>query len=314
MQIIHHAFKKWLLLFLFAFHCAVAVAAETQPPKVDSTNASATEIAPAQAPWGRIVMVGASASAGFILSEPFGGTNTVKCRLNFYLDAALAVPHEPVRNLATAAFFLNPEAFGRVQIENAVKARPTLVVGVDFLFWFCYGQGRTDEERLQRFENGLKLLDAIKCPLVIGDIPDASYATNTGIISPDQVPSPEARTAVNRRLKEWVAAHPQVVIVPVSDFMRTVMANQALTIHGQTLPAGKSRAIFQNDQLHPNPRGAATLALGIMDAFVSKQPPGVYINDVRWNPAEVFRIGYEAAQGRPRPSTNQPAATTSLAK
>ena len=29
--------------------------------------------------------------------------------------------------------------------------------------------------------------------------------------------------------------------MPVSDFMRTVMANQALTIHGQTLPAGKSR-------------------------------------------------------------------------
>jgi hypothetical protein len=294
---------KWLLVFLLAVNGVTAIAAETPPP---------AKIVPAKTPWARIVMVGASASAGFMLTELFGGTNTLKCRLSYYVDAALIAPHEPVRNLANALLFMMPEGAGRMQIDQALKEQPTLVLGVDFLFWFCYGPGRTDAERLQRFENGLKLLEKIPCPLVVGDIPDASYATNSGIISPDQVPTPAARAAANQRLKEWAATHPQVVIVPLADFMRTVMADRALTIHGRTLPAGKSRAILQDDQLHPNPSGAATLVLGVLDALTSQQPR-FSTNDIRWNPADVFRIGYEAAKP-PRPPTNQPAATTSPAK
>lgn len=248
-------------------------------------------------PWNRVVMIGASASAGFVFSEPFGGTNTAKCRLNHYLEAALKAPHEPVKNLANALFFLLPEPAGRMQIEQAVEARPTLVVGVDFLFWFCYGQGTNDAERLSRFDGGLKLLDSVKCPLVLGSIPDASYATNTGIISPAQVPSPAALAAANARLKTWAAARPQVALVPLSEFMQTAMANEALTVHGQTLPAGKTRAILQSDFLHPAPRGAAWLALGILDALIS-QEPGFAAADVRWNAEEVFRLGSESALAR----------------
>jgi hypothetical protein len=247
-------------------------------------------------PWSRVVMVGASASAGFVLSELLGGTNTTQCRLSYYLDAAIAVPHQPTMNLANKLFFLGPEAQGPQQIEQAVAAKPTLVVAVDFLFWYCYGQGSTDAERLLRFENGLKLLDSIKCPLVVGDIPDASSATNTGMLSQDQVPSPAVMSAANKRLKEWAASHPQVAIVPLADFMGAVMANRALTVHGQTLAAGKTRAILQDDHLHPNPEGAAILALGILDAFISKHPSGVSTDDVIWNPGEVYRIGYKSAQ------------------
>jgi len=32
--------------------------------------------------WQRVVVIGASASGGFVLSEPFGGTTTTKCKLN----------------------------------------------------------------------------------------------------------------------------------------------------------------------------------------------------------------------------------------
>src|SRR6185369_6728092 len=91
--------------------------------------------------WSRVVVIGASASGGFVLSEPFGGATTTKCKLNYYLDAALAAPHAPVKNLGTAMFFLNPDALGPQQVEAATNARPTLVVAVDFLFWFCYGDG-----------------------------------------------------------------------------------------------------------------------------------------------------------------------------
>ncbi len=247
-------------------------------------------------------MIGASASAGFVLSEPFGGTNTAKCKLSHYLDAAIIAPHAPVKNLATSLMFMNPDAFAPMQIEAATNARPTLVIGVDFLFWFCYGDGRTDTDRAQRFEQGLKLLEQIPCPLVVGDIPDVSAATNTGIISSEQVPSAAARAAANQRLKAWSAAHPQVSVVPLAEFMRATMANEAIKLHNGTLPAGKTRALMQADQLHPNPRGAAVLTMGILDALVSKQPK-FSAQEVNWDTEKVLRAGLKAAQPHaPKPA------------
>src|ERR1044071_1135725 len=84
--------------------------------------------ASARQPWGRIVMVGASASAGFTESEPLGGPTTPQYRLSRYLDAALAVPHEPVRNLANSLLYWDPESTGRYQVEEALKSKPTLVI------------------------------------------------------------------------------------------------------------------------------------------------------------------------------------------
>jgi len=234
-------------------------------------------------------MVGASASAGFTEAEPLGGPTTPQLRLSGYVDAALLIAHGPVQNLAHAMFFVEPEAAGRYQIDQALKAEPTLVVGIDFLFWFCYGDGRTDQERLQRLEKGLKLLEAIPCLLVLGDIPDASAAAN-GILRADEIPSREAMAAANRRLKKWAAEHRHVILVSLSEFMRTALANRALTIHGHTLPEGKTRVLLQDDKLHPSPRGCAVLALLILDAVQSArsvQPAG----EVRWDPKEVFELG-----------------------
>ena len=201
-------------------------------------------------------MIGASASAGFVLSEPFGGSNTTKCKLSFYVDAAIIAPHAPVTNLASALVFMNPEAFEPLQIIAATNARPTLVIAVDYLFWFCYGEAGSDAERAQRFEHGLKLLEQIPCPLVVGDIPDASAATNnTGIISVEQVASETARHAANKQLKEWAAVHRNVVAVPLAEFMRDDDGERS---HEGARPdfgfAGKTRALLQADELWIRPR------------------------------------------------------------
>src|ERR1700694_2565183 len=111
MHILRLSVARWLLVYLLAAKAAV-VAAGPQQAQSSSTNS----------PWTRIVMVGASASAGFTFAEPFGGTNTLKCRLSYYLDAALTAPHEPVSNTANAMFFMMPEPAGKMQIEQAVKA------------------------------------------------------------------------------------------------------------------------------------------------------------------------------------------------
>ncbi|EEF57659.1 SGNH/GDSL hydrolase family protein [Pedosphaera parvula] len=248
----------------------------------------------AKSPWERIVLVGASATAGFTGYEPFGGSNTVRHSLSRYVDAALIAPHEPVTNLATAMFFFQPETIGRTQIENALKANPTLVIGADFLFWYCYGRNCTDEERLQRFEKGLKLLEGVKCPLVLGDIPDASGAANE-MLTKDQMPSAKVLATANKRLKEWAGKRPRVVIVSLSAFMRTATANEALRIRGFRLEKGKTRMLLQYDKLHPSPPGAAVLAVAILDAVQARQPT-ISINEIRWNPKEVFRLGFNPPQ------------------
>ena len=288
----------WLPVFLIALiETAAFTGAAQERPKAASGQSTPAETTKAKPPWGRIVMVGASATAGFTEREPLGGTNTPQYRLSRYLDAALLVPHEPVRNLGDRLFFFNPEMAGRYQIDAALEARPTLLVGIDFLFWFCYGEGPADKDRLQRFEKGLKLLEAVQCPLVLGDIPDASGASND-MLPADQIPSVEAMSAANRRLKEWAAIHKQVVIVSLSGFMRAAMADRALTVHGYTLPAAKTSVLLQSDKLHPSPPGCAVLALAILDAFQSTQPAHA-AREVRWDPKEVFRLVFNSQQTSP---------------
>jgi hypothetical protein len=256
-------------------------------PNFAPANAAAPEVAAPKPPWGRVVLVGASVSAGFTESEPFGGPKTPQYRLSRYLNAALRVPHEPVRSLANPMFFLNPDQEARKQLDQALKAKPTLVAGLDFLFWFCYGEGPSDADRARRFEQGLKLLEAVSCPLVLGDIPDASIALNTAL-SEEQIPSQAAILAANRRLKQWAAERPQVAIVPLSGIMRSVTANQALTVHAHTVVAGKSRHLVQSDRLHPSPSGCAILALSVLDSFVAGRPT-LAASDVCWDPEEVLR-------------------------
>src|SRR5438093_1486310 len=288
----------WIAVLLLALSGPAAVTGETNKPPTPASAPSAPADSPAaKPPWGRIVMVGASASAGFTESEPLGGPKTQQYRLSRYLDAALLAAHEPVQNLANSMFFIQPEAAGRYQIDQALKARPTLVVGIDFLFWFCYGEDPTDKDRLQRFEKGLKLLEAVQCPLILGDIPDASGASND-MLPADQIPSAETMSAANRRLKQWAATRRQVVIVSLSGFMRTAMADQALTIHGHTVPEGKTRDLLQSDKLHPSAFGSAVLALAILDAFQPTRPADSAA-EVRWNPKEIFRLGLKALQELP---------------
>jgi hypothetical protein len=272
----------------------------SQPPKSDATNSSA------KAPWSRIVMIGASASAGFTETEPLGGPTTLQLRLNRYLDAALMSSHEPVRNLSSAMFFMQPEGQGRSQSERALQSKPSLVVALDFLFWFCYGDGPTDKDRLQRFEQGLKLLEPFRCPLIVGDLPDASAAVER-MLTADEIPSPAALSAANRRLKEWASSRKQTVVIPLSAFMRNAMANKSLTVHGHTFAEGKTRILLQDDKLHPSPAGCAVLALAILDAFVSSQP-ALSAGDIKWDPKEVFHLALNSQR------TSSPSAKSAEAK
>jgi hypothetical protein len=214
-----------------------------------------------------------------------GGPRTPQFGLSRYLDAALLAPHEPIRNFANTFFFMQPLAAGRHQLQQALEAKPGLLIGLDFLFWFCYGQG-TEAERLERFEQGLKLLEPVTCPVVLGDIPDASTASNR-MLSPEEIPGPETLATANRRLREWAAKRHHVTLVPLASIMRSATLGQALIIHGVTVPEGKSRGLLQDDRLHPSTFGAAMLALATFDAFVSSHKT-YKATEVLWDPQAVL--------------------------
>lgn len=280
--------------------CALLAGCAGEPPSKPPPPAAPKR------PWDRIVLVGASVSAGHITSEPFGGPKTARYHLDRYLNAALLAPHEPIKNFASAFFFVRPEATGRRQIKRAPAARPTLVIALDFLFWYCYGDGDTDEERLKRFAEGLKLLESIPCPLIVGDIPDASGVPGK-MLRPNQIPRANALSDANRLLRQWAADRPLVVIVPLARFMRQSRADQRLTVRGQNFPDGKPRELLQADGLHPTPPGCSVLALMVLDAFVPEEPC-VSASEVRWDFTQVLQMGFGGPKfpGPPKPAVAAP--------
>ena len=239
-----------------------------------------------------------------------GGPTTAQYRLNRYVDAAITVRHTPVRSFASTFFFMQPLEEGTREVELALKARPTLVLGADFLFWFCYGDGKTDKDRLDRFEQGLSLCEKFQCPIVLGDIPDASAAVNV-MLSPDEVPNRSAIAAANRRLRAWAAARPNVAVLALSNFMATVNANGPLSIHGYSLPRGKTSILLQNDKLHPSPPGCAVLSLLMLSAFESSRGAATGDDDVLWDPKKVFRTALPSARPAVSHTTNAPPTSAS---
>jgi hypothetical protein len=243
--------RAFVLLCSLLLTALPSVAAEAAPPLFQ-----------------RIVVLGASVGAGFDTTAPFGGPKTGQYRFAHYLDAAVAGTHEPVTTCANVMLFLNATEIMEKQVTAAIAAKPSVVVGLDALFWFCYGAGRTPEKRLEFFETGLRFLERIDAPLIVGDLPDASRAVG-GILGKGEMPPLETIAKCNERLKEWAAARPNVKIFPISEVMARAGADEELTIGGMNWPAGKSRALLQRDLLHPARHGLAALAIAVLDAAAS---------------------------------------------
>ena len=233
--------------------------------------AGAQDAAPAL--FQRVVLLGASATAGFEESELMGGPKTAQYRFANYVEAALTTPHEPVATQASALLFFQPEAVMEKQVAATVAARPTLVIGLDALFWFCYGAGLTAEQRTARFEAGLRLLERLDAPLVIGDLPDAARAVG-GMLSATDMPDAATLARCNERLAAWAAGRKNVAVFPLARLMAAAAANGEFTLSGLTWENGKSAALIRADHLHPSRHALAALAIATLDtAARTANPP-----------------------------------------
>jgi phage tail protein X len=255
----------------------------------------------APAPRGRLsdnaLIVGASVSAGFCLEEPLGGKKSDQYALKHHLAAAFAAEGAKVSSAANRLLFMNTQEGVKPMMAKVKALKPTLAVGVDFLFWHCYGRVKDEAERLAKLETGLALAAEFTGEVVLGDLPDASAAAagKGSMLSPSQVPKPETLAAANARLREWAKARPNVSILPVSQFMASSLADAAIRIGPLELPAGSTARLLQADKLHCGRRGCSALAISVLNLLVEK---GVLEkSEVRWDLDAVYAAAIARAKG-----------------
>ncbi|MBK8098293.1 MAG: hypothetical protein IPK26_14375 [Planctomycetes bacterium] len=222
-----------------------------------------------------VAIVGASVSKGFKDGPATGGSadnDTVP--LDRVIKAWLQQCDAKVTNRADLTMFLRPLEIGQAQIDKAVKDKPDLVLAVDFLFWFGYGhvdRAHQDGERgarMERLEQGLAMLAALPCPVLVGDLPDMAGAARR-MISPAQIPAPEILTALNERITGWAKAHANVRTFPLGatvSQMKTQGVDLELATGKVTVPPG---GMLQTDRLHANRLGMAWLGLLVQRELVA---------------------------------------------
>jgi hypothetical protein len=242
----------------------------------DATNAARAEPAalsaePASAHCAltrRVLAIGASATAGF-------GTRADLARA---FQACLPERSEFSSGLGSPWFFLRPLSAGSEQVQSALAAEPTLVLALDFLFWFGYGaldaQGAplaNEDDRLALLERGLALLEPVRCPLVLGDFPDMSAAVGKMLL-PVQMPELATLARLNTRLSAWAAERPHVRIVPLAELLGALARGEELRIGALEYGADEAAALLQRDRLHPTREGLLALALLALESL--RELPG----------------------------------------
>ena len=218
----------------------------------------------------RVAVTGASVTAGWGLQTPpikgdFGG---YPINLKHILDAMILAPHEEVAYFGKSMFFARPVVFGSELIDEITKYDPTLIVAVDYLFWFAYGNVAFSGEkhRIDRFKEGLSILENIQSDLIIGNIPDVRKAIGK-VLSASQVPTVETIQKMNNILRSWALLHPNVKVLNVYKLYKALLDDATLTTSSYTWPAGSQEKLLQKDMLHTTFEGTVAASLFVADAI-----------------------------------------------
>ena len=212
----------------------------------------------------RVVMIGASVTHG---GAPAAAI----------LDAAIRQEHEEIERLGNPNIALDPVTLGRGQMERAVRHEASVVVGIDILFWYAYGRPYLHDHpdpkdpdgwRLLRVERGLRDLDQVPLPLVLGEVPDMRGASDA-LLPASLLPGPEALTRINQRVRAWARERPRVLLLPLCQWVADMRAGRL-----GLPPAVDARAtplaadlILSADRLHPSRAGYVLLGSWLVDAL-----------------------------------------------
>lgn len=226
----------------------------------------------ATSPFERVAIVGASASSGWGLRGEWG----VSLDMQDFVAASLVEAPERLLGLGDGFFFMDPVMKGPKQIDKALAIEPTLVVALDFLFWFGYGDV-SDAYRLRRLDEGLRELDTFECPILVGDLPDMSPATEGTspigpLIFPAQIPPPEVLAQLNERIRAWASERERVVVVPLTALVDRARTDTELELLGNRWEGDLVSQFTQADLLHPTIEGTTVMLLVAYEAALKARP------------------------------------------
>lgn len=235
----------------------------------------------------RLHVIGASVSGGFRDGPTFGAEEqgdsvTLHQMLKAWAgEHARATTHNTVD---MTVMFQAPARIGKAQSEGARKAKPDILLAIDFPFWFAYGHVFSQDEGKARSEllaSGLAMLADFEMPVLIGDLPDMQGAAKR-MLNPRQIPQPELLAKLNEQILTFVKAHPNFRIVPLAATVQT------LKVDGATLPLASGPlqtapgALLQEDRLHATRLGMALLGFTIQDMLRETFPEDHPLHTQKW--------------------------------
>ncbi len=237
-------------------------------------------------PLARIAVVGASASAGFLCMY---ADDPRPVSFDRAIGALLADPGASSITLhATPMFFTQSHAIGPALLDRALAEEPTLLIALDYLFWFAYGDVNAhggflahEHERDALFELGLAQLARFDGPMVVGDIPDMRPAVGL-MLARRQVPEPETLDRLNARLRAWASERPHVVVVPLHDMVEQIRSGKGLRLGGHAWSPEQAATFVLPDRLHPSPAGqiaSATIVCELLAREVEGIEPADFETD-----------------------------------
>lgn len=247
-----------------------------QAPTTSTSAASAqdpgaSEVAPLLR---RVRLIGASVTAGFGTAAEGGLRRNIP--LETFLQCALAPKNAgaDLESKGSNTFFQSPTLTGRRQVTWAVQSDPTLVVGLDFLFWYGFGLDTESEpRRMAGLEKGLKELEAIDCPLIIGTLPNVNHSMKgkgfmgRPMLSWPQIASDESRHKMNARILDWAADRKNVMVIDSAANLAAFVAGEELKLGEESWKPDSLTSVLQKDLLHLSVDGYVWTALTVTDAL-----------------------------------------------
>ncbi len=220
----------------------------------------------------RVAVTGASVTAGHGLSTPpiKGDLGAYPVNMKHIMEGIITAPHDDVEYFGELMFFLNPRAHAKKFVKEINDYEPTLLIAVDFLFWFGHGTPPQDVNvatyRMKKMHFALDLLDQLNCKIIVGNLPNIQSAIGK-ILSKRQVPTPELLVQLNERIEEWGRSKSNVTVIDANRLWDLVINDKEVTVFGSTWPAGSRDVLLQQDMLHLTLEGTVAASLLAAEAI-----------------------------------------------
>lgn len=236
-------------------------------------------------------VIGASQTAGFGAGVSMG--KVLQAGLNF-----------PTRLVETASvmFFMKPLAVGEEQIQFLRRQRPTAIIGLDYLFWFGYGDKDFDT-RKAHLQQAFTWLESLPGPKFIGDIPDMRGAAEY-MLPTRFVPPVEQIDQLNEMIVQWAKVRPDVTLIPLSRLVRSMRSGQPAEIGGREYAADPKK-VLGSDRLHATLDGQLLLGIACLAAF-RERLPGLLDADVMTDLTQLGEAVERRRLGLPAPEDAKP--------